>query len=401
MNYSPITPFGRTLDTAVLKHQQNAATESEPRGANKWEILRELATARVAFGLSDRDLAVLQALVSFHQATVLGGDGASLVVYPSNKAICERLSGMAGSTMRRHLAHLVQAGIILRKDSPNGKRYARQYGDEKIAYGFDLAPLATRFDEFCRAARAVKEAEDRHKRLRETVSLMRRDLAGLAAYGAETHPEQPVWATFIELAANAARALRRKLPMDDLEGLRRVLEGALDQARDIFETYSTGNMSSSDVQNEQHYQNSNLDSYDSEPCLEKAKGQGERQDEPNGPPEPNVEDNRALPRIPLGMVLATCTEFKAFHPDPVRHWHHLVAAAENIRPMLGISPSAWREACLAMGPEEAAVVLLAMLERFEDIRSPGGYLRALTTKAGQGAFSCGPMVMALMRREAA
>jgi replication initiation protein RepC len=69
--------------------------------------------------------------------------------------------------------------------------------------------------------------------------------------------------------------------------------------------------------------------------------------------------------------------------------------------MLGISPSAWEDACRAMGPEEAAVVLLAMLERFNEIRSPGGYLRALTAKAGQGAFSCGPMVMALTRNQAA
>jgi replication initiation protein RepC len=69
--------------------------------------------------------------------------------------------------------------------------------------------------------------------------------------------------------------------------------------------------------------------------------------------------------------------------------------------MLGISPSAWQDACVAMGPEEASVVLLAMLERFEEIRSPGGYLRSLTAKAEQGAFSCGPMVMALMRNQAA
>ena len=53
-----------------------------------------------------------------------------------------------------------------------------------------------------------------------------------------------------------------------------------------------------------------------------------------------------------------------------------------------------------MGREEAAVVLLAMLERLEDIRSPGGYLRALSSKAALGEFSCGPMIMALLKRAA-
>lgn len=69
--------------------------------------------------------------------------------------------------------------------------------------------------------------------------------------------------------------------------------------------------------------------------------------------------------------------------------------------MLGISPSAWTEARRQMGPEQAAVVVISMLERLTAIHSPGGYLRALTAKAAAGRFSCGPMVLALLRREAA
>lgn len=112
------------------------------------------------------------------------------------------------------------------------------------------------------------------------------------------------------------------------------------------------------------------------------------------------EDDRNLPRIPLGLVLSVCTEIQSYSDDRVRHWHQLVRAADVVRPMMGISPSAWEEAKSAMGPEQAAVVLAAMLERFTDIRSPGGYLRSLTAKADAGAFSCGPMVMALMRKAA-
>ena len=94
MDYTPVTPFRRTIDAAILKHQAAAQEDLPPTGVNKWEVLRELAAARVAFGLSDRDLTVLQALVSFHQATILGGNDSELIVHPSNKAICERLNGM-------------------------------------------------------------------------------------------------------------------------------------------------------------------------------------------------------------------------------------------------------------------------------------------------------------------
>ena len=74
-----------------------------------------------------------------------------------------------------------------------------------------------------------------------------------------------------------------------------------------------------------------------------------------------------------------------------------MAAAALVRPWLGISPSAWEEAIEAFGPEDAAVVLAAILQRSSLINSAGGYLRNLTEKARAGAFSLGPMLMALIR----
>ncbi len=399
------------MDAAILTHQ--AATEAElpPAGANKWEVLRELAAARIAFGLSDRDLSVLQALVSFHQATILGGNNAELIVYPSNKAICERLNGMPCSTMRRHLSNLVQTGFVVRRDSPNGKRYARRYGDEKVAFGFDLSPLVRRFQEVCEAAETIRAAEDRYKRLRATVSLMRRDLAGLAEYGGSLHPGQCIWDQFSDLAALTARDLRRKLEASDLRQIEGALIAALDRARGLLEGGSTEELSIKDAVSEQHNQNSNKDSNDFETRLEKAREAGDapekadagiiadhrnKKDDP--PPE---QEDRPLPNIPLGLVLSSCHEYKAYTELPVRHWHDLVRVADIIRPMMGISPNAWEEAKCSMGPEEASVVVVAMLERFSDIRSPGGYLRSLSAKAATEGFSCGPMIMALMRRDAA
>ena len=74
-----------------------------------------------------------------------------------------------------------------------------------------------------------------------------------------------------------------------------------------------------------------------------------------------------------------------------------MATAASVRPWLGISPSAWEEAIEAVGPEYAAVVLAAILQRSSLINSAGGYLRNLTEKARAGAFSLGPTLMALIR----
>ncbi|MFZ5965379.1 plasmid replication protein RepC [Thalassococcus sp. BH17M4-6] len=412
MNYTPITPFRRTIDAAILKHQAAAQEQLPPAGANKWEILRELATARNAFGLSDRDLTVLQALVSFHQETILGGkSNAVVVVYPSNKAICERLNGMPCSTMRRHLSNLVKTGFVVRRDSPNGKRYARRYGAEKVAFGFDLSPLVRRRQEICEAAETERAAEERTKKLRATVSLMRRDLAGLAEYGRSLRPDQGVWDQFSDLATLTARDLRRKLGMMDLEQIKSTLAAALDDVRNLLEISMAGNMSTNAADSGQHHQNSDKDSYDSESAVEVLLDCNDLADNPKvgadtdqsqAEVSPSSEPRSlGLPNIPLALVTTSCQEFQIYAEKPVLHWHDLVRAADTIRPMMGISRSAWDAAKGHMGPEEAAVVIVAMLERYGEIRSPGGYLRHLSTKAARGEFSCGPMIMALMRRDAA
>lgn len=406
MTYTPVTAFLRPVDAGQLARAQAVAaapTGNTVRSVNKWEILRELVAARLAFGLSDRDLAVLEALVSFHPGNLIGGNEDTPIVHPSNASICERLKGMASSTMRRHLFRLVETGLIARRDSPNGKRYARRFAGEKVVFGFDLTPLLARHSEICAAAEAARAEAEHLTRLRETVSLMRRDLAGLATYGASLRPNMGLWDQLADLAALSARALRRRLEAVDLEAIKTDLTQALDAARNVLEPRLKAEESSTNAaENEQHYQNSNTDLYDLEPCLEKAKEAASvLEDQPLEMPESSTDEHEpALPNIPLGLVLSVCPEIQTYSDEKIRHWHELVRAADLVRPMMGISPSAWIEAKALMGPEEAAAVLAAMLERFGDIRSAGGYLRSLSGKVAVGAFSCGPMIMALMRKAA-
>lgn len=402
MSYTPITAFRRLVDATQLKHAEAARAPLPPQGVNKWEVLRELTAARAAYGLSDRELTVLEALVSFHPATILGGNEGAPVVHPSNHAICERLKGMPCSTMRRHLARLIAVGLVVRRDSPNGKRYVRRTGDDRVTFGFDLSPLVQRHGEICAEAEAARASADASRRLRETVSLMRRDLAGLAAYGAELRPGMGLWDQLSDLACLAARDLRRKLDDTALEALEAALSQALEAARNVLDYGATEDLSTNPSHIEQRHQNSNTDLHDSEPCFEKA-GSERGADMADAGADPDLappEPDRKLPNIPLGLVLGACHEIATYSESPIRHWHQFVNSAEILRPMMGISPSAWTEAKDAMGPEEAAVVLAAMLERFTEIKSPGGYLRALTLKALDGKFSCGPMIMALMRKAA-
>jgi len=403
MEYTPISPFMRPISHAHLRVIERPEASVPARPVNKWELLRELSKAQAAFGVTERDLTVLQGLLSFFPDDALGGN-AEMVVFPSNKAICERLNGMPCSTMRRHLARLVEAGLLQRRDSPNGKRYVRKHGEERVAFGFDLSPLYCQSEEIARAAEAVREAEERVRRLREVVSLMRRDLAALAEFGDEMQPGLGFWDQLRDKAVLTARALRRKLSIEDLAAHRADLEALLDQARNIIDGSETEEMNTNDAQSERHHHNSNKESIDLEPALEKSGAAAGVPDVDTNEPVADVDeqDTRHLPKIPLHLVIAACPSLKTFYQGEIRHWHQLFDAACHVRPAMGISASAWEEAQRFMGPEQASIVVAAMLERFADIRAPGGYLRALTTKAAAGEFSCGPMVMALIgRRNAA
>lgn len=98
------------------------------------------------------------------------------------------------------------------------------------------------------------------------------------------------------------------------------------------------------------------------------------------------------------MVLKACPQIVDYGPGgAIGSWRDLMSAAVVVRSMLGVSPSAYQDACEIMGPENAAATIACVLERAGQINSAGGYLRDLTSKAGRGEFSLGPVLMALLR----
>jgi replication initiation protein RepC len=97
------------------------------------------------------------------------------------------------------------------------------------------------------------------------------------------------------------------------------------------------------------------------------------------------------------MVLDACSDIADWSRTGIVSWRDFVGAAHTVRSGLGISPSAWDEAMEAMGEIPAAIVVAAILQKGEEVRSAGGYLRSLTEKARAGQLSLGPILMALLR----
>lgn len=393
-NIRPTTPFGRRPQTLGLMAAQALADECPADTiAHKWRCFRAITEAKERLGVSDRTLAVLSALVSFHPETALTA-GSDLIVFPSNRELGLRSHGMTPATLRRHLSALVGAGLVIRRDSPNGKRYARRdgAGEVETAFGFDLAPLVARAAEFERLAGEARADRRAGQRLREQITILRRDIDKTITAALEGDLDGP-WHDYVAQLARqrvlprAAHRETLEAAAGELKALREAVDKSVEKA--VAAQASSKEMSANESQNERHYQNSKPD-----PILESEPGFRRSTGETSVPqPAPSAQPSRSYP---LRMVLEACPDVVPYARHGISSWSDFIATARLVRSTMGISPDAWEQACDALGEAEAAIAVAAILQRAEAIRSPGGYLRSLTEKARDGQFSLGPVLMALL-----
>jgi replication initiation protein RepC len=392
------------------------------QSVDKWKLYRAVCEARTKLGVTDRCLALLNALLTFHPKDALSA-GEGLVVFPSNASLSVRAHGMSETTMRRHLAMLVDAGLIARKDSANGKRFARRdrAGAVDEAYGFSLAPLLARAKDIEILAGEVSAERLRLQRTREKLTIIRRDIGKLI----EAALEEGIagkWDRITEHFRTIVGAIPRNPTLATLLDTLEEFELLRDEIVNLLENQVEAEKTNGNPgQIERHIQNSNSDSIsESEPRFETKQDESnefnqagtgktaaepwhaERRGQSRRPAakraEPSSTAGALVRAFPLGMVLRACPQIVDYGPGgQIGSWRDLMVTAVIVRSMLGVSPSAYQEACEILGPENAAAVMACILERGGHINSAGGYLRNLTARAQKGEFGLGPMLMALLR----
>jgi replication initiation protein RepC len=335
---------------------------------------------------------------------------------------------MAPATLRRHLASLVEAGLIIRRDSPNGKRFARrgQGGEIAEAFGFDLAPLIARAAEIENLAEEVRVENRAIALLREKITLVRRDIvkmietgmeegvcfAALSLDGQQIGDWDGLYGRYQALSGRYSRALGRT----ELEALAGELTAFAAEIQKLLETHvKQQKRSTNESQTERHIQNQTTNIPDLEPSLPEGWAEPPRsmpeEPEANRPGGAETEapvtgigerQSSSTRTYPLGMVLQACPDIVDYGKGgQISCWRDLIDAAAIVRSALGVSPDAWKQALDVLGEHDASIVIAAILQRGEEIKSAGGYLRVLTGKAREGEFSLGPVLMALLRGKAA
>ncbi len=265
------SPFGARPLSAALIRREDGVRRAQARlredgacanetgaeeGPDKWALLRALTEARARFGLSDRTIAVLEALVSCHAGKRID-PARPQIVFPSNRELSLRTRGMADATLRRHLASLIEAGLLLRRDSPNGKRYRRrdlEQGDE--AFGFDLSPFALSADVIQAAAGGGARRSSGHPSHQDGyLSLPPRHPKDLGCGSLRGRAGD--WTALEQRWIDIIRPLARNAPVAELTARLRECADLRTQAETRYlSSLSEQEMSGNDARNERHYQNS-------------------------------------------------------------------------------------------------------------------------------------------------
>ena len=304
------------MTLAHVASQAIAKQRPPDAAAHKWNVYRDLCAARSRLGLTERSLALLNGLLSFHPETVLTGN--NLVVFPSNEQLSLRAHGMPPSTMRRHLAVLVDAGVIIRRDSPNGKRYARKGRGGAIdhAFGFDLAPMIARAAEFATLAEEVRAEDQALRFARERITLARRDIVKIIATGLEEAVPVPAagqgptsWEGFHALYRSIVGRIPRTPVLADVSPIAGELAALADNLLSLLQAHiKNKELSANDAQNERHKQNSKTDPQnDLEPAFQESRAAE--------PVAPILEAKRtAETALPLGNGSSSLPRYQRLRP---------------------------------------------------------------------------------------
>jgi replication initiation protein RepC len=320
------------------------------------ELAQDAKAAGEALELRPTLRLILNALVG-----VYGGKPVNEKVYvwPSNEYL-QVNTGLSERAVRYALRDLMELGLIVPNDSSNGKRFAifSKQGELKDAFGFDLAPLHARRAEFDDILALRKNQQEIIKRSAQRITTCRRTVFQVIQELTDAFPDVLSVEIRETYSALVSELPRRWILEPDAEFVNAWLK-LHDLALQVLETAGNGGNSCRLIE-------TNNDS-DSD-C---SKGSGR-------------ELCGATENIDLALVQAACPAL-AGYGGRADTWEGLIASARFLRPTIGAHESAWNEAVAAIGAPAAAVILVMVLQLYEQdamaetqtIRNPGGYFRAM------------------------
>jgi replication initiation protein RepC len=358
------------------------------------------------------------------------------IVWPS-AAMQQQDMGLGVSQVKNLNRHLVELGLVVMRDSPNGKRYGRRGPQGRIieAYGFDLSPIARRFTEFQAIAQAGREGRARIAGLRRRATIARNGIRQLLETANEQRIAGDEWDACCLAATMASRGLAGRKNPDEMEMTVAALERIQREMRFGLETAFAAQAGSRTTpldsfvdtdpkgpENWPHITTTNqlMNPKDTviAPKQDKAAEPTHhpssrrtaalvtsivRQSIDNRRQQASVErrDSGTLLKITPIDLVKLAPRLRPYLRDASPRWPELVEAADWLRDELGIPQNIWGDACLALGREQAAVAvaIVSAKPHTHFRRSAGAYFHGMISRAKAGELHLGRTIWAMRHQE--
>lgn len=408
-----LTP--KMLGTIEVAETHNFTSEMQPG-----QVLAAFKSAAPYLGLRPSVVHAIDWLFRFTHA-VDWQPSSRPIVWPS-AAMQQQEMGLGPSQVKNLNRHLVELGLVVMKDSPNGKRYGRRGPQGRIveAYGFDLSPIASRLAEFQAVTQAGREERARVAALRRRATIARNGIRQLIETADEQRIAGDKWEACRTAAATASRAVGGRKNSDEMEMAVATLERVQREMRLYLEAaFATQADSQSSLvpvsvdinpkepENWPHITTTNqlLNPKDTVIAPEGSRVGAAASPSPAHPigvaatsgRDRGVEnskrvganartDSGSLLKITPIELMKLAPRLKPYLRDTSPRWPEIVEATDWLRDELGISKSVWGDACLAMGREQAAIaVAIVSAKPSNHFRgSPGAYFHGMVSKAKAG-----------------
>ena len=331
--------------------------------------------------------------------------GGRPIVWPSALLQQEAL-GVSETQAKRLNRHLIELGLVTMKDSPNGKRYGRRDARGRIveAYGFDLSPLAARYQEFVKLAEEGRAEREAMGRLRRRATIARKGIVQILETARDYDLRGEEWPMLEHEARAIVRELKRAERPDDLEVGVVSLERRQHEARSRLEMLLKDvNKAPSQPENAPHQYTYKPTPYPEQDTVITSRTSSEAQEAPvpfSATSEvPKRPEKGSVHGIRPDELIKLAPRLKPYLRRPNPTWSEIIDAADWLRHDLDVSKPLWGEACLTMGRDLAAVALaIVSTKEPEHFRTtPGGYFHGMVQKAKAGELHLERTVWAMRR----
>ncbi|MHA7777917.1 plasmid replication protein RepC [Roseibium sp. M-1] len=402
----------RKVTPGILASQRLAMSNDIP-DIGKSEVAIALKRAAQPLGLSSTAYHVLDILLGLSKSEDWKRSARPIVAI-SNEKLASYV-GRSERTVIRAIKQLVEAQILAYRDSSTGRRWVHRNGsgDITFAYGLDFTPARVRYFEIKRMADEWQAELNARREAKRTVTRVSRaivdilsitsnqalsDFQGqmdaILANGMEVQEKAAALLDLYDLLLEAVAEAQTAEKAPENNNMTREHDNAVTQ---LFNTNSPDSCLSNRTSANADELKSNPDvAYGAEIAPEREQaGSGGAQTASkrpqNRPSGADFQRSASLDAVSISLLESACTAVQSDFGLSLTSWPELLSAAEVMRVGIGLSESAYAQACGRLGRQAAAAILAVVAEKAlrdpEKISSPGGYFRACCDRAAEGKLA--------------